>query len=362
MRSIATMLISAALALSGPLAQAQQAPAQKPPVKAPAQAPAAALLPDAFAGWAVDGAMKTVTGAAQADPANAAALNEYSLTGAALATYGAYSYYRHDGWPKEQIGSGATSDHNRVLFWLGNTVVDAAFSHISPMSGSELRELASQIPVPQGTKALPPPILANLPQASLDGQTTHYAVGPAGYTGSGGVLPAELIAFDLGAETATASYKLRSGPAVLTVIDYPTPQMAAAQEAKIRAYIKAGKQAQPAWTKALQDSDQASLEVRRSGPLVALVSGDAIPEESHKLLAMVHFEADLASIPLPTESEVNKTGKLLMGIAALVIIGSSAALLLGFFLGGGRALYRIARGKPASSLYEEEFTSLNLRE
>jgi hypothetical protein len=377
------MLISAALALSGPLAQAQQAPAQKPPVKAPAQAPAAALLPDAFAGWAVDGAMKTVTGAAQADPANAAALNEYSLTGAALATYkregetltvralrfhdtsgayGAYSYYRHDGWPKEQIGSGATSDHNRVLFWLGNTVVDAAFSHISPMSGSELRELASQIPVPQGTKALPPPILANLPQASLDGQTTHYAVGPAGYTGSGGVLPAELIAFDLGAETATASYKLRSGPAVLTVIDYPTPQMAAAQEAKIRAYIKAGKQAQPAWTKALQDSDQASLEVRRSGPLVALVSGDAIPEESHKLLAMVHFEADLASIPLPTESEVNKTGKLLMGIAALVIIGSSAALLLGFFLGGGRALYRIARGKPASSLYEEEFTSLNLRE
>jgi hypothetical protein len=138
--------------------------------------------------------------------------------------------------------------------------------------------------------------------------------------------------------------------------------MAAAQETKIRAYIKAGSQAQPAWPKPLQDSDQASLEVRRSGPIVALMSGDATPDESHKLLAMVHYESDITSIPQPTESEVAKTSKLLLGIAALVIIGASAAILLGFFLGGGRALYRLARGKPISSVYDEEFIHLDLRE
>jgi hypothetical protein len=161
----------------------------------------------------------------------------------------------------------------------------------------------------------------------------------------------------------TATYSLRSNPATLTVIDYPTPQMAAAQEARIRAYIKAGSQAQPPWPKPLQDSDPASLEVRRSGPLVAVVSGDAIPEESHKLLALVHYEADFTSLPGPSgESEVSKTAKLLLGIASLVIIGVSAALLLGFFLGGGRALYRIARGKPISSVYEEEFIRIDLRE
>ena len=88
---------------------------------------------------------------------------------------------------------------------------------------------------------------------------------------------------------------------------------------------------------------------------MAIVSGDAVPDDSHKLLAMVHFEADLISIPQPTESEVAKTGKLLLGIAVLVIIGGSAALLLGFFLGGGRALYRVAHGKPASTVYDEEF-------
>jgi len=68
------------------------------------------------------------------------------------------------------------------------------------------------------------------------------------------------------------------------------------------------------------------------------------------------------SIPQPTESEVSKTGKLLIGITVLVLIGISAAFLLAFFLGGFRALYRIARGRPASSVYDVEFISLNLRD
>jgi len=320
----------------------------------------------------------------QADPPNAAALKEYDFSDGMLAeykrsgetlnlhalrfhdasgAYGAYSFYRQNGWPKEDIGTGATSNHNRVLFWLGNTVIDANFSRIGPMSGSELRELATHLPVPDGSRALAPPILSNLPKDQMDGQTTHYALGPVGYAGSGGVLPPDLVGFDRGAEVVTATYTLRSNPATLTIVDYPTPQMAAAQEAKIRAYIKAGSQAQPAWPKPLQDSDLASIEVRRSGPLVALVSGDAIPEESHKLLATIHYEADITSIPQPGgDSEVAKTAKLLFGIAGLVFIGVSAALLLGFFLGGGRALYRIARGKPISSVYDEEFIHLDLRE
>jgi hypothetical protein len=381
-RWISIAICSVALLASAPIFQAQpkvpQGPAHLtlPPVPK-------ALLPDVFAGWVSADPPKKLIDPAVADSVNAQALKEYGFTDAAAATYkrsgetltllalrfhdasgayGAYSLYRQNGWPKEQIGTGATSNRNRVLFWLGNTVVDANFSRIGPMSGSELRELAAGLPLPDGTRALPPPIMANLPKDNLDGQTTHYAVGPAGYVGAGGVLPPSLVGFDLGAETVTANYSLRSNQATLTIIDYPTPQMAAAQETKIRAYIRAGDQAQPPWPKPLLDSDKVSLEVRRSGPLVALVSGDAIPEESHKLLATVHYEADVISVPQPTDSEVKKTAQLLLGIATLVIIGASAAILLGFFLGGFRVLYRVARGKPASSVYEEEFISLNLRD
>ncbi|HWG22198.1 MAG TPA: DUF6599 family protein [Terracidiphilus sp.] len=372
-------------ALAGAVAAgAQQKPASSPSTQnAVTISVPRPLLPDSFAGWVSADPPKLVTDPAQADSANTAALKEYGFQNGALATYkrdndtltvralrfndlsgayGAYTYYRGSGWPKEDIGTGAASNHNRVLFWRGATVVDATYSQISPMSGSELRELARQLPAAQGNKSVAPPILANLPQHSIDGQTTHYALGPAGYAGAGGVLPADLVGFDHGAEAVTADYSLTSGPATLTLIDYPTPQMAAAQENRIRAYIQAGSKAQPAFPKPLADSDQASLEVRRSGPVVALVSGDAVPDESHRLIGSVHYESDFVSIPQPTESEVNKTGRLLMGIAALVIIGASSAILLGFFLGGGRALYRIARGRPASSVYETEFIRLDLRE
>ena len=395
MRWISMLASSAALFLSLLSAAAQTAPAKAPAPNSPAQKAAApaALLPDSFAGWVRTAPPRTaLTDPAQADPAHTEALKEYNFSDGMTANYqrngetlvlralrfhdasgayGAYSLYRQNGWPKAEIGSGATSNHNRVLFWVGNVVVDANFSPIGPRSASELRQLASHLPVPEGNRAIDPPILSDLPRDSLDGQTTHYALGPAGYAGSGGVLPPELVGFDRGAEEAvTATYSLRSGPATLTIVNYPTPQLAAAQESKIRAFLKAGNSNpgsptadNPAWPKPLQDSNPASLEVRRSGPLVALVSGKAIPEESHKLLGKFHFDADITTIPVPPgESDVSKTARLLMSIAVIVIIGSSAAILLGLFLGGGRALYRLARGKPASSVYEEEFIHLDLRE
>jgi uncharacterized protein DUF6599 len=371
----------ALLGLGVSVVTARAAPAKPAPVRVELPPTPKPLLPDAFAGWVAAEAPKTVIDAAQADAASASALKEFGFTHAVLANYkrddetltvralsfldtsgayGAYTFYRQNGWPKEEIGTGATSNHNRVIFWVGTTVVDATFSQIGPMSAAELRELAKQLPVALGNKAIAPPILSDLPQAALDKQTTHYALGPGSYLGAGGVLPPDLVGFDRGAEAVTANYALPSNAATLTIIDYPTPQMAAAQETKIRDYIKAGAHAQPAFPKPLVDSDQASLEVRRSGPLVILVSGDAIPDESHKLLESVHFQEELVSIPQPTESEVNKTGRLLFGIAEIVIVGSSAAILLGLFLGGGRAMYRVARGKPASSVYETEFISLNL--
>jgi hypothetical protein len=385
-RRLSILLCPVVLAAPLAFAQAKTAPPPKSPVTVEVPIPPAvrakALLPDAFDGWVSKAPAKVVTDPAQADGSNAAALKEYDFTVAAMVTYnrdhetlsvhalqfndvtgayGAYSFYRQNGWPKESIGTGATSDNNRVLFWKGDIVVDATFSQISPMSASEMRDLANQLPMVQGNKSISPPVLATLPQASLDKQTTHYALGPAGYAGSGGVLPPDLVGFDRDAEAVTANYSLQSGPATLTLIEYPTPQLAIAQESRIRVYIKAGSHAQPAFPKPLADSDQASLEVRRSGLLVVLVSGDAIPEESHRLLESVHYDENLVSIPQPTESEVAKTGKLLVGIATLCLIGAGAAILLGVFLGGGRVLYRIARGKPVSSMYEIEFIQLNLR-
>ena len=388
MRWIAVAVSVASLMGAGQRMEARQTtPKQSAPMMVttgePASSKQKAFLPDAFAGWNAVDKPKVLTDPAQLDNANEAALKEYGCTGGIEANYkrgsetltvkaltfndvsgayGAYSFYRQDGWPKADIGTGAASGNNQVFFWKGNTLVEAKFSHIGPMSASEMRELAKGLPSPSGNRALPPPILSVLPQDSLEKQTTHFAQGPAGYAGSGGVLPPGLVGFDLDAEAATANYSLTSGPATLTLIDYPTPQLAEAQEKKIRAYLKAGSGAQPAFPKPLTDSDQASLEVMHSGPIVALVSGDAIPDESHKLLSQVHYSAELTQMTQGKDSEIVKTSQFLLGVAMLVIVGCSAAVLLGFFLGGGRALYRVARGRPASSVYEAEFIRLHLED
>ncbi|MGA2249615.1 DUF6599 family protein [Terracidiphilus sp.] len=402
MRLFAILVCAATLTV----AQAQAAaPKAQPAPQAAAQSPEKPLLPSAFDGWVASEAPKNVSDPAQIDSANAAALKEYGFESGMTATYkrddetlavkalrfpdvsgsfGAYGFYRDAKWPKEQIGSGAVSNGNHVIFWRGAIVIDATFSKVHPESASELRELADTLPTPAGNKALPPPILSLLPKSDredqtahyvkgpdgfalipskgLEGLSPHYTLGPAGYTGSGGVLPASLIGFDRDAEAVTASYALSSGPATLTLISYPTAQIATAAEAQIRAYIQSGGKGQTPFTKPLQDSDQASLEVRRTGPIVAFVSGDAIPDDSHKLVQSVHYSSDLTRMPMPGISDVAKTSSLLYNIAMFVMVVGGAAVLLGLFLGGGRAIYRIARGKPASSMYEAEFTSLHLRE
>ena len=225
MRWIPLLACSAALFAGAQAARSQAVPAKAaqiplPAAKATQAAPIssktakAPLLPEAFAGWVAAEAPKEVTDAAQADPANAAALKEYGFTDAALAdykregetlslralrfhdasgAYGAYSFYRQNGWPKEEIGTGATSDHNRVLFWVGNTVVDANFSHISPMSGGGVARAGRPVARARGRRGAgashPGRSAAGNRAGQLDGQTTHYALGPASYAGSGGVLP-----------------------------------------------------------------------------------------------------------------------------------------------------------------------------
>lgn len=344
------------------------------------------FLPENFAGWRRSGAILPITSAPQADAANAAALTEYDFTDGATATYrrggetmtvralrfgdatgayGAYTFYRHSGWPREEIGTGAASDHTRILFWQGETFVDTTVSHVSAMTAADLRELATNLPQPATDKSLAPPVVADLPNVPGDGpldpQTTHYALGPVGYAGSGGVLPPALVGFDRGAEVVTANYTLRSGPATLTLINYPTPQMAAAVEQQIAAYVKSGNTPTRPWTAPLANSTPGSVEVKRSGPLVAVVCGDAVPDDAHRLLGLVHYEADVSKLPggdAPTE--IQKTAKLLLGIVLLVAVMFAAALILALLLGGGRAMLRLAQGKPASTVFDEEFTRLDL--
>jgi hypothetical protein len=191
----------------------------------------------------------------------------------ATGAYGAYTFYRQSGMPKEEIGQGGASNNNRVLFWTGNTIVDATFDHVTSMSASELRELAKNIPAPSGSANVPPPLPRYLPTQGLEPQSTHYSLGDFSYTHSGGVLPAALVDFGRGAEALSGQYQSKNGGGTLTLLIYPTPQLAADRERALQAFITAGNTPQAGWSDALAGSNTGALAVRRSGPLVAVTDG-----------------------------------------------------------------------------------------
>ena len=233
------------------------------------------------------------------------------------------------------------------LFWTGDLLVKAEFAGPVADGRAVMTRLAGALPGVMGSRGASPTLPEQLPLKGLDRGSVRYSIGPVAYAQEGGVLPPAVLDFDTEAEVVMAQY----GKGMLTVISYPTPEIAQAREAAIAGVLQSGAVAGP----------KDALRVKRSGPLVAMTSGGFTAAEADALLKQVEFQATVSMEQVkPEESEVAKTAKLLMGIASLTIILGVAAVLLGFFLGGGRALYRVMRGKPASSVTDEEFIALEL--
>ncbi len=357
------------------LAVKDQAPASKAP------APPPALLPEAFAGLHLTAPAATQAGpsAAAFDPAHAALLREDGLLdtaqanyagpdagsgpamtvrvlrfGDATGAYAAFTAYRQPQMHPEEVGVDGSGIDNRYLFWIGATLVDATLSHPDPHALATLRALAAALPQPRGPAAVPPPVRGYLPQKGLETQSVRYAIGPAGYDAIGAPLPESVIDFSRDAEVVTALYHTAGGTGSLTLINYPTPQIAGNRQQAIAALLKSG-------VPPLAVGDPA-LVAERIGPLVAFTSGSLTANEAHALIRAVHLD-EIVTINHPEGyiSEVGKAAKLLLGIAYLTGILAVAAVLLALFLGGGRLALRRMRGLPDSSMNDDDFISLKLR-
>jgi hypothetical protein len=330
---------------------------------APATPQSAPLLPQSFAGWTEAGTVST-----KPDPADSHILDEYGLAQFASASYaqgtnrvtisawqfkdatgafGAFTFYRQPQMHAESLGEegAATGDH--YIFWTGATVVDATFAHPANREQVALAALAGLLPKPGGGANVPPSLPHYLPAADLQPSSVHYAIGPAAYARIGGALPVADIDFGQDAEVITAQYGPSGAQGTLTLVMYPTPQMADAH------------------LKSMQNEAQQGHGIgglaKRSGPLLAVVSGNLPAPQAQQLLDAIRFN-DYVTVNHPEGyvPETVKLYRLLRGITVLTVILVCGAVLLGFFLGGGRALIRVLRGKPVSSVSEEEFISLHL--
>jgi hypothetical protein len=209
-----------------------------------------------------------------------------------------------------------------------------------------LKTVEVGLPKIGGTKGLAPLLPTYLPAKGLQRDTIRYSLGPVGYQAQGGVLPAGIIGFDKAAEVVTAKYE---GKGMLTLLLYPTPQIAGDHGRQIEAEMNQ------------QGSAAGTVKLRREGPLVLLTTGAWRPAEAQELVENIHLRNELTwNKPMPPEfhSEVRKTVSLLTSVLIFCGLGALAAVVIALFLGGARAAIRVMQGKPAAT--EPEFLRIDL--
>ena len=161
------------------------------------------------------------------------------------------------------------------------------------------------------------------------------------------MLPPEILGFDKAGEVVTAKY---AGKGTLTLLMYPTPQIAGDHLRQIEAHLRT---VGPA---------AGTVMLRREGPLVLLTTGAWAEADAHAMVENIHLRNEITfdkKMPLEFHAEIQKTYSLLTSIAVFCGVGALAAVILGLFLGYGRAAIRVMQGKPAAS--EPEFLRIDLR-
>jgi hypothetical protein len=371
-RLIAFLLVSAA-AFAGESARATPAP----------------VLPTAFGGWQLSGAIQTSPDSTAADPLNAALLKEYGFTDFASGTYlrddgrkvtikaarfadasgayGAFTFYKMPQMVAEQIGDQGASLDERVVFYRGNILVDAVFQKLSAMSAAELRELAASLPKAVGNAAGLPGLPAYLPRKAYVKNSAKYVVGPLALEKVGSPLSAKLVDFGSGAEVALANYDTAGGEATLTLISYPTPQIAAGALQRIDAEAKPQQgAAQSSGTSSSSNASPLSASPiydKRTGPIIAIATGALSPDEAKSLLGSVNYDADVTWNQNTFFTKKDNIANLLVNVIILCGIIGGLAIVAGIAFGGFRVLIRRMLPEQAIRRREEmEFISLHLSE
>ena len=305
------------------------------------------FLPQSFAGWTKSGSVQSTTDPAKADAAYPAVLQEYGFANAETVTYtrpdgrkltlkaarfndatgayGAFTFYRLPAMKTERIGTKAASANERILFFRDNVLVDANFDRLTEMSAAELRELAGMLPAAKASAANLPTLPEYLPKSDAVENSAKYILGPQALVAAKASLTPEQVDFSHDPEILMQNYSSKSGPLTLTVIQYPTPQIAGDR------------------LRALQSIEQSTpnfLLARRSGPLVDVVTGAVGSNEAHALLNSVNYEAEVTWNEPTYLGKRDNIGNLIVGVFALIGIILLISLIFGVFFGGIRIVMK----------------------
>lgn len=169
----------------------------------------------------------------------------------------------------------------RALLLIGNLVFEVTGPDLYPARAA-LKNLAAQFS--RQADASPYPTVGEyLPAAGRVRNSERFLLGPVGLARALPGMQGDWVGFNLGAEAELARYRVSGEEAVLILISYPTPQVAARRVPEIaRAFA-----ANPAQR---ISSDRPAVFLRRTSSLVAVVAQTSSQSLADSLLANIHYQ------------------------------------------------------------------------
>ncbi len=309
------------------------------------------ILPKSFAGWS-QAEFSASSDAATADAANSAVIKEYGFQrfeaasyrrddnrlavkavrfADASGAYGAFTFYKQPEMLAEKIGEQGASLNNRILFYRGNVLVQATLDRLTAMSAAELRQLSDAIPLPEAPARNLSTLPQYLPRKGYASNSAKFVMGPAALAMVGSPIPAEQIGFERSAEVIEGKFSTRTGVATVIIISYPTPQIAVE---RLRAFSALNQNPPTPADPTLATP----FTIKRTGPLVALVAGQASSDEAKSLLSSINYDADVTWNENTNFDKKDNVANLLVNIVFLVFILMGFAIVIGVAFGGVRIL------------------------
>ncbi len=321
-----------------------------------AQQPALSL-PRAFGGWVLNGAATQ----AQMSPAQRSLFEEFHLAASATGqygqngrklvltlysfpdvtdAYGAFTFAHPANVVPEKIGEGAVSTDDEVVFFHGNLLADVKLDRMNAMTLAQMRDLNAALPIARNAGNMPS-VQKYLPVQGYVEGSLRYVIGPVGLAQSGAPLNASQVDFDVSPEIVVAHYSTATPPATLTLVSYPTPQIAAA---RMRGLV-------------VPDA-----LIKRTHSILAVASGTLTADDAKALLGSISYDAEVTwNEPTKTTPRDDLFG-LLWNITLLSAVLIGFMLLIGFFFGGFRLLYfRLYPAKAEQYEEQRQLIRLNLR-
>lgn len=333
------------------------------------------LLPTAFSGWQKAKGAVLGTDAAKADASRSPLLRETGLQSFEHATYSrqgralriqayrladatsalaAYSALREGPMATEKFCEHAGSSRTRVLLACADLVVQVDYDKVTAMTPSEMRSLVSQLPKSTGNAALPANAPLYLPK-DWDGDL-RFALGPVGLARIDSPVSADIIDFSKGAEVVVSHFDSLEGPAVLTIVKYPTFAIAAERQRAMEEFSRSRPKPAP-------DASQLdTFYTRRVGPIVAVVTGSISAPDASTIAEKIPYDVEVTRNEM-VGTQKDNVGNLIVNILYLSFLMIGFAFVTGIAFGGFRILARkYFPGRFVDRPEDVEFIKLDLRE